>query len=56
MRQWLWVDWIFSLSPAGREQAKILKILHTFTEKVRKNFILFKNSMNILLHKIIKKR
>jgi len=33
-RQWLHFDWIFSLTPKGREQAKILKILHGFTERV----------------------
>ncbi|XP_039304262.1 cytochrome P450 4C1 [Solenopsis invicta] len=34
MRQWLSIDWIFSLLPAGREQAKVLNTLHTFTEKI----------------------
>ena len=34
-RQWLQFDWIFSLTSKGREQAKILKILHGFTERVR---------------------
>ncbi|KYN45211.1 Cytochrome P450 4C1, partial [Trachymyrmex septentrionalis] len=33
-RQWLHFDWIFSLTPKGREQAKILKILHGFTEQI----------------------
>ncbi|KYN33647.1 Cytochrome P450 4C1, partial [Trachymyrmex septentrionalis] len=34
MRQWLRNDWIFSLTPKGREQVKVLKILHEFTEKI----------------------
>ncbi|XP_018377499.1 PREDICTED: cytochrome P450 4C1-like [Trachymyrmex cornetzi] len=33
-RQWLHSNWIFSLTPKGREQAKILKILHGFTERI----------------------
>ncbi|KAG5325190.1 CP4C1 protein, partial [Pseudoatta argentina] len=33
-RQWLYFDWIFSLTPKGREQAKVLKILHGFTERI----------------------
>ncbi|XP_018059207.1 PREDICTED: cytochrome P450 4C1-like [Atta colombica] len=33
-RQWLHFDWIFSLTPKGREQAKILNILHGFTERI----------------------
>ncbi|KAG5324027.1 CP4C1 protein, partial [Acromyrmex heyeri] len=32
-------DWIFSLTSKGREQIKILKILHKFTEQVCKNTI-----------------
>ncbi|XP_020289584.1 cytochrome P450 4C1-like isoform X2 [Pseudomyrmex gracilis] len=31
---WLHLDWMFTLSPTGRKQAKTLKILHGFTEKV----------------------
>ncbi|KAG5306909.1 CP4C1 protein, partial [Acromyrmex insinuator] len=34
MRLWLKNDWIFSLTPKGREQAKVLKILHEFTERI----------------------
>ncbi|XP_036144300.1 cytochrome P450 4C1 [Monomorium pharaonis] len=34
LRPWLYNDWIFSLTPKGREQRKILKILHGFTEKI----------------------
>ncbi|XP_011699126.1 PREDICTED: cytochrome P450 4C1-like isoform X2 [Wasmannia auropunctata] len=34
MRPWLYSDWIFSLLPKGREQKKLLKILHGFTEKI----------------------
>ncbi|XP_036142986.1 cytochrome P450 4C1 isoform X1 [Monomorium pharaonis] len=33
-RPWLYADWIFSLSPTGREQKQILKVLHGFTEKI----------------------
>ncbi|XP_024883662.1 cytochrome P450 4C1-like isoform X2 [Temnothorax curvispinosus] len=33
MRQWLFVNWIFSLTPKGREQKKVLKVLHGFTER-----------------------
>ncbi|XP_039306246.1 cytochrome P450 4C1 isoform X2 [Solenopsis invicta] len=33
-RPWLKYDWIFSLTSKGREQKKLLKILHGFTEKV----------------------
>ncbi|TGZ49884.1 Cytochrome P450 4C1 [Temnothorax longispinosus] len=35
MRPWLHVNWIFWLTPTGREQRKILKILHGFTEQDR---------------------
>ncbi|XP_036144121.1 cytochrome P450 4C1-like isoform X2 [Monomorium pharaonis] len=34
LRPWLYNDWIFSLTPKGREQRKILKILHGFTKKI----------------------
>ncbi|XP_071582126.1 cytochrome P450 4C1-like isoform X1 [Temnothorax nylanderi] len=34
MRQWLHIDWIFSLTSKGREQKKMLKILHGFTERI----------------------
>jgi len=34
MRQWLHNDWLFSLTSKGREQRKILKILHGFTERI----------------------
>ncbi|XP_025266525.1 cytochrome P450 4C1-like [Camponotus floridanus] len=34
IRPWLYNDLIFSLTPQGRKQKKILKILHEFTEKV----------------------
>ncbi|XP_036144046.1 cytochrome P450 4C1-like isoform X1 [Monomorium pharaonis] len=33
-RPWLYNDWIFLLTPKGREQRKILKILHGFTKKI----------------------
>ncbi|XP_011878432.1 PREDICTED: cytochrome P450 4C1-like [Vollenhovia emeryi] len=33
-RQWLQNDWIFSLTPKGREQIKTLKTLHGFTERI----------------------
>ncbi|XP_020289593.1 cytochrome P450 4C1-like isoform X4 [Pseudomyrmex gracilis] len=33
---WLYPEWSFALSPTGRQQAKTLKILHGFTEKVIK--------------------
>lgn len=33
-RQWLYNDWIFSLTSKGKEQTKILKILHGFTEHI----------------------
>ncbi|XP_018360885.1 PREDICTED: cytochrome P450 4C1 [Trachymyrmex cornetzi] len=33
-RPWLHFDWIFSLTSKGREQTKILKILHKFTEQI----------------------
>ncbi|XP_018406593.1 PREDICTED: cytochrome P450 4C1-like, partial [Cyphomyrmex costatus] len=33
-REWLRNDWIFSLTSKGREQAKVLKILHGFTDKI----------------------
>ncbi|XP_020289625.1 cytochrome P450 4C1-like isoform X2 [Pseudomyrmex gracilis] len=33
---WLYPEWSFALSPTGRQQAKALKILHGFTEKVIK--------------------
>lgn len=31
---WLHREWVFALSPTGREQKKVLNILHGFTEKV----------------------
>ncbi|XP_071646079.1 cytochrome P450 4C1-like [Temnothorax longispinosus] len=34
LRQWLHSDWIFSLTSKGREQKKILKILHGFTKRI----------------------
>uniref|UniRef100_UPI0005D394C3 uncharacterized LOC105432372 n=1 Tax=Pogonomyrmex barbatus TaxID=144034 RepID=UPI0005D394C3 len=34
MRPWLAFDSIFALTPMGRKQAKCLKILHGFTEKI----------------------
>ncbi|XP_024878393.1 cytochrome P450 4C1-like [Temnothorax curvispinosus] len=34
MRQWLHIDWIFSLTSKGREQKKMLKILHKFTKRI----------------------
>ncbi|XP_039304259.1 cytochrome P450 4C1 isoform X4 [Solenopsis invicta] len=34
VRPWLLNDWIFSFLPAGREHAKLLKTLHSFTEKI----------------------
>ncbi|XP_050453657.1 cytochrome P450 4C1-like [Cataglyphis hispanica] len=33
-KPWFYNDFLFSLSPQGRKQKKILKILHGFTEKV----------------------
>ena len=33
-KPWLANDIIFSLTPTGREQQKLLKILHGFTEEV----------------------
>ncbi|XP_011701421.1 PREDICTED: cytochrome P450 4C1-like isoform X2 [Wasmannia auropunctata] len=34
LRQWLQYDWIYSLTPKGREQIKTLKILHGFTDQI----------------------
>ncbi|KAL6254371.1 hypothetical protein P5V15_014418 [Pogonomyrmex californicus] len=34
MRPWLHNDWIFSLTSKGRQQKRILKILHGFTQKI----------------------
>ncbi|XP_011699620.1 PREDICTED: cytochrome P450 4C1-like isoform X2 [Wasmannia auropunctata] len=34
VRQWLFFDWIFDLTSKGREQTKVLKILHGFTERI----------------------
>nr|QST15032.1 CYP4C33-like protein 3 [Diaphanosoma celebensis] len=31
---WLFADWMFNLSPYGREQRRCLKILHAFTDEV----------------------
>lgn len=39
-RQWLSNEMIFSLTAKGKEQAKLLKILHGFTENVSKNIII----------------
>ncbi|XP_018364292.1 PREDICTED: cytochrome P450 4C1-like isoform X2 [Trachymyrmex cornetzi] len=33
-RPWLLSNWIFALTPKGREQTKVLKILHGFTERI----------------------
>ncbi|XP_011706308.1 PREDICTED: cytochrome P450 4C1-like [Wasmannia auropunctata] len=33
--QWLYpTNWIFSLTSTGKEEAKVLKILHGFTKKI----------------------
>ncbi|XP_029673594.1 cytochrome P450 4C1-like [Formica exsecta] len=37
LRPWFYNDLLFSLSPQGRKQKKILKILHGFTEKLKKS-------------------
>ncbi|GAB1861241.1 Cytochrome P450 4C1 [Camponotus japonicus] len=34
LRPWLYNDLLFSLSPQGRRQKKVLKLLHGFTEKI----------------------
>ncbi|XP_071653024.1 cytochrome P450 4C1-like isoform X2 [Temnothorax longispinosus] len=34
VRPWLYNNWIFSLTSKGREQRKMLKILHGFTEQI----------------------
>ncbi|KAL6431890.1 hypothetical protein ACFW04_007376 [Cataglyphis niger] len=34
LRPWFYNDFLFSLSPQGRKQKRILKILHGFTEKI----------------------
>ncbi|XP_018393738.1 PREDICTED: uncharacterized protein LOC108772664 [Cyphomyrmex costatus] len=34
LRPWLHSDWIFSLTPKGKQQARNLKILHGFTEQI----------------------
>lgn len=39
MRPWFTSNMIFGLSPMGRKQAKDLKVLHNFTERVSKNFV-----------------
>nr|CAD7427359.1 unnamed protein product [Timema monikensis] len=33
---WLWRPFTFGLSPSGREHNKCVKVVHNFTEKVRK--------------------
>lgn len=38
VRPWFNSDWIFGFSAKGREQAKCLKTLHKFTDKVRKKY------------------
>jgi len=39
-KPWLHPDAIFALTSVGRKHAKNLKILHNFTEKVSKNFVI----------------
>ncbi|XP_011704942.1 PREDICTED: cytochrome P450 4C1-like, partial [Wasmannia auropunctata] len=34
MRPWLHNNWIYSWTTRGKEQKKILKILHEFTERI----------------------
>ncbi|NP_001352288.1 cytochrome P450 4C1-like [Mycetomoellerius zeteki] len=46
MRQWLRYNWIFSLMPKGKKQAKILKILHGFTERIIVERKLYHESTN----------
>ncbi|XP_024887719.1 cytochrome P450 4C1-like [Temnothorax curvispinosus] len=46
MRPWLHVNWIFWLTPTGREQRKILKILHGFTEQIIAERKLYHNRTN----------
>ena len=36
VRPWLENDFIFNLSPLGRENRRCVKILHDFTNQVRK--------------------
>uniref|UniRef100_UPI003B63328F cytochrome P450 4C1-like n=1 Tax=Microplitis mediator TaxID=375433 RepID=UPI003B63328F len=33
-RPWIWIDWIFGLTSKGREQSKLLKYLHGFSNKI----------------------
>ncbi|TGZ38590.1 hypothetical protein DBV15_11251, partial [Temnothorax longispinosus] len=46
MRQWLHIDWIFSLTSKGREQKKVLKILHGFTKQIIAERKLYHNRTN----------
>ncbi|XP_011864443.1 PREDICTED: cytochrome P450 4C1-like, partial [Vollenhovia emeryi] len=46
LRPWLHNEWIFSLTPTGREQKKILKILHGFTERIIAERKLYHNRTN----------
>ncbi|XP_011630919.2 cytochrome P450 4C1-like, partial [Pogonomyrmex barbatus] len=34
VRIWLYNDWVFSLTPKGRQQKRVLKVLHRFTEEI----------------------
>ena len=36
MSPWLWNDWMFAMSPSGRQFKRHLKTLHDFTESVIK--------------------
>lgn len=40
IRPWLYSDVIFALTPMGRKHTTNLKMLHKFTEKVSKNFVI----------------
>ncbi|KAL0134232.1 hypothetical protein PUN28_001197 [Cardiocondyla obscurior] len=45
-RQWLRYDWVFFLTSKGREQKKILKTLHEFTEKIIAERKMYHKNMN----------
>jgi hypothetical protein len=54
---WLWPDFIFNHLPIGREQKKVLEVLHGFSRKVFLVFVFNHDSCFILsLIKIIEER
>jgi len=49
-RPWLHPKFLWQLSPSGREEARLIKVVHAFTNKVRKpkNFLCSSQFTNLI--------